>query len=236
MAKINGIKQELVVNGLQIGASITQISRGSVDVNLGENTGLDKGALERIALLASGGLEVGCWFDPTGAHLAFQTAAVDDVIASYLFAGGAGNPAATMVGAQATYNTNRGADASLTGTASFQSSNGEPLRWGKQLTAGLEALTGAHTTPSVDSNAATNGGYWVAHCTALTGTDVTVDLEMSSSGGGPFASYGGTSLTFTGVGAQIVEIPDVTVMDQFVRAAIAGTFTNATVMVGYAHG
>jgi len=238
MPKMSGSGQRLIVDGVDISGSVTAIGGANVSVNLAAHTGLDKYALERIALLASGSLQVATWFDPTGSHDAFKDSPQSDAEATLLFPGGAGQPVAHITAEKASYSLTRSADASFTGAADFQSTGGSPLVWGKQLSVGAETFVGAAQTISLDSGAGTTGGYWFVQCLALTGTDVIIDLETSSDDGvgDGWASYGGGSVTFAAVGGEMIAIPDATAVEQYVRADISGTFTSTDLLIGYAHG
>lgn len=85
------------------------------------------------------------------------------------------------------------------------------------------AETATSQSASVNHGAATsNGGMFFVVVTAFSATSITISAQESSDNGGgdAFADVSGSPLTFTGVGAQCVEIAEGTSVEQYLRDAV----------------
>ena len=239
MAKINGLNSRLLLDGISIGGDTASLDDVSTPTAVFDSTGIDKSAFERIAGLSDGAMSLTTHINDDGVTLAKVNALPStDVIATALLPNGIGNIASSIVAKQVSYGWNRGSDGALAGPVSLQGANGHPLVWGRQMTTGIQTVTGAADTASIDNAVATDNGYLIVQVSAFTGTNLTVTLEQSSDDGAgdAFAALSpSATVQFTGVGAAFIPIT-ATSIERYVQAAITGTFTTADLVIIYAVG
>ncbi len=238
MSKISGLGAGLIVDGIDISNGTASLDTIASPKGLLPATGIDKSAQERLEGLLSGSMSTQVYFDPVGVHLAVKDLPSTDVVVSVALPRGIGNMTAEMLAKQVNYGLNRTEDGGLTGPVGFESTGGVGIAYGVQLSTYLEDFTGAADTPSLDLTGASTGGTLTVQCTEFTGTNVTIDLEESSDDGAgdAFAAVAGSTLTFTAVGGQRVDLPAATTVERYVLAAVAGTFTTCTLLISYSVG
>lgn len=243
MGKQTGLGDQLYIGGYRIGGDIGSAQRiggGPATTTL---TGIDKSAYERGKLRFDGGMSFSTWWnDAAGrAFPALSTLPYTSRIWSYCRGLGIGSPVATMVGLQINYDHTRPIDGTLTGAVEGQISDGIPLEWGVQLTAGGERTdTGATNGASLDFGAASAGfgaQAWL-QVNSFTGTDATVVIQSSSDNGAGDAFAAVTGLTFTAVTSgptaeRKATATNVT-LERYLRVATTttGGFSSLVFMVG----
>ncbi|SDU42653.1 hypothetical protein [Jiangella alkaliphila] len=234
MAKQTGMGDNLYVDGFDVSGdtqSLGRIAGGPAPLDL---TGIDKSAFERKGGLRDGGIDWTAFWNPENAHLAVSTLPRADRVVSYFRGTALGSPAACMVAKQIGYDPTRNADGSLTAALQTQA-NQFGIQWGRQLTVGRETFTAAADTDGLNLGAAGAFGLQAfLHVLALDGDDVTVTLEGSSDDGAGdayAAITGGAFTEATDVGAQRIATAANLAVEQWIRAAVTGTFTSVDLAV-----
>lgn len=135
MAKQTGIGDQLLVadaGGTQrdISNDVTAISL-PLPQNLQDVTGLDKSAMERLTLLQDGSFQLSGVFNPTAnmSHDVFKSKANTRAVTYRVGGNTGGNPMLNMNCKVANYDLSRGADGSLTWSATLQLSDGTVPTW-----------------------------------------------------------------------------------------------------------
>lgn len=239
MAKQNGLGDALLIGGRLISGDVNSVNRIAGGPAAGENTGIDKSAVERWGLLRDGGIDFTAYFNDTitsGAHNYLKLLPLTDTLVSYLRSTVLGAPSAVCNAKQNNYDPNRGANGELTfGVVSNANQYG--LEWGFQLTAGQRTDTTATNGTSVDGAAATAfGAQAYLQAQSCAGTSFTVTIEDSADNVS-FAAV--TGLAFTAVtvaGAptfQRLATLNTATIRRYVRAVTTGTFTSAVFQVTF---
>lgn len=190
------------MHGYPIGADVASVGRVGGGPELLTLTGITQSAPERAGGVRDGGIEMALWLNTAtnAEHDALKALPTTDRVMSYLRGQALGNPIASIVAKQASYDWERGDDAALSGTVEAEA-NGFGLEWGDQLTAGLRTDTGATNGASIDTTAsAAFGAQAYLHVSAFSGTDVTVKIQDSANDS-TFADV--TGLTFTQVTGSV---------------------------------
>ena len=238
MAKQNGLGDGFIIGGYYIPNDISAVTRISGGPALGENTGIDKSAMERWALNRDGGIDFTAYFnDATDrAHAILKTLPRTDTLVTYLRSTILGAPSAVCNALQNNYDGNRGADGSLPFSV-VSNANGYGLEWGIQLTAGQRTDTAATNGTSVDGAASSAfGAQAYLQYQSVVGTSVTVTIEDSADNVS-FAAI--TGLAFTAVagaaapGFQRLATTNTATIRRYVRAVTAGTFSSAVFQVTF---
>ena len=238
MAKQNGLGDGFIIGGYYIPNDISAVNRISGGPTLGENTGIDKDAVERWALNRDGGIDFTAFFnDATDqAHDALSALPLTDTLVTYLRSTILGAPSAVCNAKQNNYDGNRGADGSLPFSV-VSNANGYGLEWGIQLTAGQRTDTGATNGASVDGLASSAfGGQGYLQYSSVTGTSATVTIEDSADNVS-FAAV--TGLAFTAIpdpttpGFQRLATANDATIRRYLRVATTGTFTEAIFQVTF---
>lgn len=238
MAKTAGMGDNLFVDGVDLSGDTGSLSAIAGGVAPRDVTGINSSAFERIGGLRDGRIEWSAWFNPSGAHAALSTLPTADRIVTYCRGTTLGNPAAAMTAKQIGYDPTRAADASL--TISVQAlANGFGLEWGRQLTAGIDNLSGAGAGTGVDYGAGigttTFGLQAYLHVFSLTGTSATVaiqDSDNDNSGGSPDPYTDVTGAVFTAVPAasaptgERIQTSRTESVKRWLRVNVTGTFSD----------
>lgn len=238
MAKQSGLGDHFIVGGRDISGDINSISSISSPRGIGENTGIDKSAIERQLLTRDGQMSFVCYFNdatsPAAAHATLSPLPTADTLLTYLRGTALGGQVACLVAKQIGYDGTRGQDGSLTFAVSGQG-NAYGLEWGIGLTAGQRTDTTATNGTSVDDAASSAfGAQAYLNVQSVTGTSVTVTIEDSADNVS-FAAV--TGLAFTAVtsgGApawQRLATANNATIRRYVRAVTTGTFSSAVFQV-----
>lgn len=232
MAKESGLGAQLYIDQYDVSNDTNALGSISKAINVMEMTGIDKSAIERKAALLTGGMNITTFFNPTNAHVAYESLPRADRIASYFHRATLGAPVASMVGKQLGYNLTRDAAGSLTGEVEGQS-NAWWLDWGYALTAGKRTDTGATNGTGVDFQIqgapASFGLQAYLHVFAFTGTSATIKIQSSSDNGAgdAFADVtGGGFTTVTGVTKERIQTGRTAAIERYLRVVTTGTFSN----------
>lgn len=236
MAKQTGLGDNLLVDGHNLSGDIGSVDNISSASETQEVTGIDKSAKERVLLKSDPQIEFTGFFNPTGAHPVLSALPKNNVVISYLKGQEVGAPACSGTFKQVNYDQTLGGDGSLTNSVAASGSDGYPLAWGKQLTAGSEDFAANESTAVMDLATATTGGYFTVHLTEFTGTTINIRLQDSPDNGTYNDVDVAVSSTFAAVGAAKIRISPSIGVDRWVRGRITGTFTTATIAVIYSKG
>lgn len=232
MAKQSGLGDNLYVAGFNLSGDTASLDNIHGGPNLGENTGIDKSAVERIGLLRDGGMTVNSWFNdaPGQEHPVWSPLPTTDRVMTYCRGTALGGEAAAMLAKQIDYNSKREQSGSLAFTVqALATSFG--LEWGKQLTAGRRTDGGATNGTGVDfgSGSTAFGLQAYLHVFAFTGTSATIKLQESSdnAAGDPYADVtGGAFATVTGVTSERIQTGRTQTVERWLRVVTTGTFSN----------
>lgn len=152
MAKTSGLGDALYIAGYDASGDIQQLGNIGGGPALLNMTGINKSAYERQGGLRSGQIEMTTFFNhdavTPATHEKLSALPRTDVILTYCRGTTLGDPAASLVGKQVSYDPSRGDDGMLTFAVSAQS-NGYGIEWGRQLTAGIRTDTAATNGASV---------------------------------------------------------------------------------------
>lgn len=182
MTKQSGLGDGLYVGGYDLSGDIGSLSRiggGPAPLDV---TAINKSAFERIGGRRDGSMEFAAYFNPgtDAAHSRLSSLPTTDTMCTYRRGSTLGNPAASLVARQVTYDGTRAADGSFTFAVSMQA-NGYGLEWGRLLTAGTRTDAAATNGASIDDAAGTALGLQAyLHVTEFTGTDVTIKVQHST--------------------------------------------------------
>ena len=233
MSKQSGLGARFFVAGYNLSGDIGSLSRIGGGPALLEVTGIDKSAVERIGGVIDGAIEFQAWFNPAAdqAHDRFSLLPSSDQIATYCHGTTLGNPAASLVYKQVTYDGNRAQDGGFTFDIQALASAGYGLEWGRQGTAGIRTDTAATNGSSIDDGASTAFGLSAyLHVFAFSGTSVTVKLQESSDDGAGDAwadVTGGGFTAATGITSQRIATASNLTVERYLRVVTTGTFSNA---------
>jgi hypothetical protein len=179
------------------------------------------------------------WFSLGTEHDILKTLPNADIICSY-FQGvtfsvsSIGQPAASMVAKQTSYDPTR----DNTGNLSFKvnaQANAFGLEWGVQLTSGLRVDNGPVTGTFIDlgtPNPQLFGCQAYLHLIELVGTNIDVTITHATTSGGSYT----TLLDFgslTTIGAVRVATANNVNVNEFIKVVSSGTFTQAVFGVNF---
>ena len=228
MAKKSGLGNLLYVHGRGITNDVGALSLGAPRT-FQEVTGLDKSAMERLALQSSGMIEIGTGFFNDAVdqiHDALKSPPATDVIVTFVLGATAEDAAAMLVAKQVTFPQVRGPDGSWTNGAQFLN-NAEALEWGVALSAGEDTHASATSSASVNNLASSaSGAACVLQLREIDSGTPTFLVEDSANN-----STWATLKSFAAVAdgaeptAERVEVSGT--VDQYARVTSTGTFTNA---------
>jgi hypothetical protein len=181
------------------------------------------------------------WFSLGTSHtvLSQYTQNSNDIIGSYFqgvtFSGNSiGQPAASMVSKQISYDPTRDSSGNLSLKIALQA-NAFGLEWGVQLTSGLRTDNGVLVGPFIDLGTPSSTAFgWQAylHLIELVGTNVDVTITHSTTSGGTYtalADFGSQ----TAIGAFRVQSANTVTVNEFVKVTTAGTFSQAVFAVNF---
>lgn len=238
MTKRSGLGGRFLVDGINLSGDTGAIDRCSGGPAALEVTGIDKSAFERLGGKRDGGIDWTAWFNDSAgaAHLTLRPLPTTDRVVSYLVGTALGDPAASCVAKQISYDPSRGEDGALSFSVQSQA-NGFGVEWGELLTAGIRTDTAATNGTALDAGAATAFGFQAyLHMLSVTGTSCTVKLQESSDNGGgdAFADVvgGGFTAVTPGAAPQAQRIAATPAnLERYVRVVTTGTFSNAQFVV-----
>lgn len=235
MAKTTGLGDNYIVGGYDLSGDTNSLQRIGGGHGVWDSTGIDKSAIERLALLRDGSIEWNTYFNTADdkAHEALSALPTTDTIATYCRGTTAGNPAACVVAKQVNYDWTRNADGGLMGSVQALA-NGYGLQWGQQLTGALDTVTVTGAGAGVDftDTTASAGAQAFLQVTDFTGTNISVKIQDSDDNN-TFADV--TGLAFTAVTAahsfERKATTNTTDIGRYLRYTVTGSFTSATIIV-----
>lgn len=219
--------------GVDVSGDIGQVNSLSTPLSVGDVTGIDKFAMERIGLKKDGALQATTWWNTARVHAVLSLLPTTDVTFSYYQGTAIGNDSFNMVAKQLNYDPTRAADGMLTTTFSAQA-NGFGGEWGVQLTAGMRTDVAATNGASLDNAASTAFGLQAyLHVFSVVGTSVTVTLQDSPdnaawtnvTGGGFAAMLAGAH------SAERIATANNQAVARYLRVITTGVFTSAVFAV-----
>lgn len=226
MGKQSGLGSRFLCGGYDLSGDINALSSISESVNLGDTTGIDKDAHERIKLLRDGSMAFASFWNAANSTPVLAALPKTDTLMTYIPPPQQlGGPSAWLQALQVGYNPTRGNDGALTMATEGQG-EGYGLEWASLLTAGLRTDTTATNGSDIDNGAATSSGASAyLQLTGFTGTSVTVTVQHSADN-----STWSTLAAFTAVTAAPAwqRVSASGTVDRYLRVITAGTFTAAT--------
>lgn len=240
MAKETGLGDNFYIGGRNISGDVGSLDGISSPMAVLEDTGIDKYAIERLGAHQDGNMSGSTFWNvaTNQQHDAFKALPRTDVVASYFHGSTLGNPAASMVAKQITYEITRGDDGSLMTKFEGQA-NSYGLDWGKMLTAGVRSDTTATNGTGVDFGTGSTAFGLQAYLQvfSITGTSVTFTIQESSDNGGGDAFTAVTGGAFTTVlaasapTAERIQTARGQTVERYLRIVTTGTFTQCSFAV-----
>lgn len=238
MVKQSGLNQRFLVAGYNLSGDVGSLSNAGGGNTPIDVTSIDKSAYQRIGGLRDGRMQYAAFFNPASDQLHDRLSALPttDQIVSWLSGVTLGDDAGVMIGKQINYDGTRGTDGALNFSIDAQS-NRYGLEFGHQITAGLETSSGAEDLTGFDDGAgsATDFGLQAfLQVTAIAGGNLTVTIEDSDDDAAtdPYAAVTGAAFTATSsVGAERIQTGRTENVKEYLRCALTGTYTSATINV-----
>lgn len=232
MTKQSGLGDNLYVAGFNLSGDTASFDRIGGGPALGENTGIDKAAVERLGLIRDASMSLSSWFNksPGQAHPRWASLPTADQVVTYCRGTALGNQAAGMLAKQLNYDGTRETNGNLAFKVEAASS-GFGLEWGRQLTAGRRTDSGAANGTGVDFGTGSTafGLQAYLHVFAFTGTSATIKLQESQNDGSPdtYADVtGGGFATVSGVTSERIQTGRTQTVERWLRVVTTGTFSN----------
>jgi len=238
VSKQSGLGDQAFVHGYDLSGDVASLSRIAGGQGLGDLTGINSSAHERVGLLRTGEIAFTSWFNDAALqeHAALSPLPLTDVIVSYLRGTTLGNPAACMTAKQVNYDPTRNQDGSLQfGVQALSSQSAVGLEWCEQLTAGKATHASATNGTSRDYGSVSTlfgaSAYW--HVFSL--GSGTVDGEIQDSANNTdFVAVTGLAFTaLTARGAERVATATGATIRRYVRFASTDTFTDAVLFAAF---
>jgi hypothetical protein len=166
------------------------------------------------------------WFALGSIQNALANMPSADLVAMYLQGNALGNPSACMVSKETNYAPTRDNTGNLTVKVDV-TANGFGVEWGIQVTAGLRTDNAATTSAFYDLGSGTAFGcQGYMQLVELVGTNVDVTVTHATTSGGSYT----TLLDFgsqTAIGGFRQATTNITTVNEFIKVATTGTFTQA---------
>jgi hypothetical protein len=233
MSKTHGMGAGLLVGGYNVSGDIGSLQRIASPRTVLDHTDITQSAFERKLALKDGGIDFNAFLttDAGRIHDALSDLPRTDQVATYLHRQSTQNTiVAAMVAKQINYDPNRTQDGDLIIGVSLVS-NGFGLEWGNLLSEGIQTLSGASNSASVDHGAGTAFGLQAyLQVIAFTGTSVTFTIQGSSDNavGDPFANITGAAFTAVSAApaAERIQTARNAAIERYLRVAATGTFSS----------
>jgi hypothetical protein len=230
MAKTSGLGNQFYYGGYDLSGDIGSLESIASPRTTYEVTGLDKSAIERIVGYGDGMISFTSFFNDAAAqeHVALSALATTDKVAIYSVGETLGDTACGLQAKQINYDPTRAADGSLTISCEVLGSVGDPIEWGNLLTTGVQTVSSAANTTSLDQGASTSNGAraYIMNFTLSSGSP-TVKIQDSANN-----SDWADLITFSTSSAVSAERKTVTgTVNRYVRLNLSGTFSNLALVV-----
>ena len=230
MAKQSGLGNQFYYAGYDLAGDVASLDSISSPRTPLDVTALSQSAMDRVLGLSTGAMTFTTHFNDAALqeHVALSALATTDKIAIYSVGETANDTAAGLEAKQLNYDLTRGPDGSLSFGCEVQGSAGNPIEWGNILTTGVQTISSAANTTSIDQSASSSQGAraYIMNFTLSSGSP-TVKIQDSSNN-----SDWDDLITFTGSSAASAERKTVTgTVNRYVRLNVSGTFSNLAVAV-----
>ena len=230
MAKQSGLGNNFYVGGYDLSGDTASLDVASSARATFDVTGVNQSAMDRVLGLSTGVITFESHFNDAALqeHVALSGLPTTDRVAIYSVGETLNDTAAGLVCKQINYDWTRGNDGSLSLACELQGSAGSPIEWGNILTTGVQTISSAGNTTSIDQSASSSQGAraYIMNFTLNSGSP-TVKIQDSANN-----SDWADLITFTGSSAASAERKTVTgTVNRYVRLNVSGTFSNLAVAV-----
>jgi len=230
MAKQSGLGNKFFVGGYDLSGDTASLSIAASARPTFDVTGVEQSAMDRILGPSSGVITFESHFNDAALqeHVALSTIPTTDRIAIYSIGATLNDTAAGLVAKQLNYDWTRGADGTLSLACELQGSAGTPIEWGNILTTGVQTVSSAANTTSIDQSASSSQGAraYIMNFTLNSGSP-TVKIQDSANN-----SDWADLITFSTSSAASAERKTVTgTVNRYVRLNLSGTFSNLALAV-----
>ena len=238
MPKESGLGDQLFLDEYDLSGDIGSIGTISAPLGVLPATNITQSAQARMPGMMDGAMAFSSYFNPDvgGPHDKLSALPRISVYGSYFHRSVIGNPAASLLAKQVGYDGNRGADGSYLLATNLTASDGVPLDWGRQLTAGKRTDTAATNGASLDSGVVSTLFGWSAylHVFSFTGTSVTITLQDSANDSVWANLSGGAFTVLTAAGKERITAASATAtVRRYMRVITAGTFSSCVFAVNF---
>lgn len=236
MAKSSGLGANYYVDQYDLSNDTNSLGNITKKLSPLEMTGIDKGAMERIAGDLDSEIKWVNYFNPTNAHAALSTLPRTDRQVSYFHRPTIGAPVASQLCKQLGYDPKRDADGKMLIDADGLG-NATWLDWGWALTAGKRTDTVATNGASFDlttmgyAASQSFGAQLYLHVFSFTGTSVTITVQDSADNVSFAAITGGTFTVVTAAGKERLATGRTQTIRRYLRVITTGTFSNVVFAV-----
>jgi len=225
MAKQSGLGNNFYVGGYDLSGDTASLNIAASARSTFEVTGVNQSAMDRVLGLSTGVISFESHFNDAALqeHVALSALPTTDRVAIYSVGETLNDTAAGLVCKQLNYDWTRGNDGSLSLACELQGSAGSPIEWGNILTTGVQTVSSAASTTSIDQSASSSQGAraYIMNFTLSSGSP-TVKIEDS-----PNDSSWSDLITFSTSSAASAERKTVTgTINRYVRCTLTGTFSN----------
>lgn len=243
--KEGGLGDNFAIDEFDLGGDVGSIQNISCPATTQEVPGITARAQERLILLHDGAMSFNSYFNPEnaagaeGAHTALKALPTTDRIMSWFHGATIGNPAASLVSKQISYDGNRETSGAFT-FASAAQGNAWGLDHGQMLTAYRRVDTDETDGASLDLGASPTsysfGWSMYLHVFDFDGTDCDITIEDSANDTDWTAITDAAFTTVTDRGREFVtshpDAPTATVR-RYVRVVTTGTFNSIDFAVNF---
>ena len=223
MAKQTGIVSHLYIDDADVSGDVGAVDSIALTRTQLDVTGIDKEFFERLPGLADGSIQFTSFFNMTGAHAELSAMGTAAKVVTVALGTAVGNATASIIGAEVSYNTTRGADGSLVSqTEAVAHIDGGGLEWGNLLTAKATLTPGTATASQDGGTATSTGAAAYLHVFSVTSGTVTVSVSDSADDSN-FTAVTGLSFTATSAGtAQRVATAGTATIRRYARWVVTG--------------
>jgi hypothetical protein len=231
VSKESGIGDQLYVRGYDLSGDVGVVNGIAATRTLLDVRGISQTAMHRIAGIAGGRIAFNAYYNPSAAqsHPILSALQTGNLEVCYFHGTTLGNVAAGLTCKQVSYDPTLGEDGSMKMAVEALGSNGTPLEWGVQLTAGKRTDSSA-TSPAagVDTTTVSTafGCAVYIQVFAFTGTSVTFVLRDSADNSAWAAVTGGSSAAITAIGTERVATSLTATIRRYLQIQTTGTFSN----------
>jgi len=235
VAKQTAVGSRFYLDTYDLSGDVGALSTIASTRALQEVTALQSDSAERLLLRSEGVIGFNGWFNSSTTAPALRTngtaAGTVDHVATWANSATRGDVAGSLVGKQMSYPITIGEDGSLVIAAELRS-NGAPVEWGVQLTAGKDTFSSSGTSASTDLTTASLafGASAYLHAISIASGTATVAVQDSADNS-TFANVTGLTWTVSAAGASRTATGVTATTRRYWRVNCTGTFTNLVAVV-----